>query len=412
MRPKGMRHLIVGCGAAGVSAAQAIRECDRDASIVMLTKQKQLPYSLCSLPTVLAGEISPLKVVRFRRGYFNDLNVDLRLETEVTKLVPKDKKVVLSNGRKLEYDKLLVATGSVPLVPPIEGLDKKGVFTLTGLEDIRRIQRFMKSASRTVVIGAGFIGIEVATALRKKGQEITIVEMLDSVLPRMLDPDAGGRVQEILECEGINFRLGSQVTRILDGKRVEGVEVQERRIPCDMVVMGIGVRPNLAFTEGSGIRKKHGILVNEHMRASRRDIFAAGDVAEAYDPLRGTTMVNAVWPNAVAQGQIAGENMAGLESTFTGSFTINIIDIFGVSVLSMGMASFEDPEMSEVKFETDRVMKKLLMKDGKLAGMQFVGSLRNAGYIMSLMRKGEDVSEHADEILHDRFLVPALAGRA
>lgn len=406
-----MRHIIVGCGAAGVSAAEAIRGEDKQSSIIILAKQNRMPYSLCSLPSVLAGEIAPSKIVRFRKGYFDDLNADLRLGTEVIRVVPKDKQVVLGNSRKLRYDKLLLATGSVPLVPPIEGIDKRGVFTLTSLEDVRRIQRFMKSSRETVVIGAGFIGIEAATALKKRGQEITVVEMLDSVLPRMLDLDVGRRVQDILECEGIKFRLGSQVTRILGRKRVEGVEVGKKRVSCNMVVMGIGVRPNLAFLAGSGIRKKHGILVNEHMRTSRRDIYAAGDVAEAYDPLRGTTMVNAIWPNAIAQGRIAGENMAGLDSTFSGSFTVNIIDVFGVSALSMGMASFEDSEMSETKFETSRVLKKVLIKDGRLAGMQFVGSLRNAGYIMSLMQKGEDVSDYEDEILQDRFLSPALTSR-
>jgi NAD(P)H-nitrite reductase large subunit len=378
----------------------------------MLAKQKQLPYSLCSLPAVLAGEILPSKIVRFRKGYFDNLNVDLRLETEVTRLIPKEKKVVLDSRRRLKYDKLLIATGSVPLVPPIEGIDKRGVFTLASLEDVKSIQQFSKSANKTVVIGAGFIGIEAATALRNRGQEVTVVEMLGSVLPRMLDPDVGGRVQDILECEGVEFRLGSQVTRILGEKKVEGVEVGKKRMSCDMIVMGIGSLPNLAFLTGSGIRKRHGVLVNDQMRTSRPDIYSAGDVAEAYDPLRESTIVNAIWPNAVAQGRIAGENMVGLDSIFSGSFAVNIIDIFGVSALSMGMASFEDPDISETKFETGRVLKKVLIKDGKLVGMQFVGSLRNAGYIMSLMQKGEDVSKHAEEILHDRFLLPALAGRA
>ncbi len=174
--------------------------------------------------------------------------------------------------------------------------------------------------------------------------------------------------------------------------------------------MGIGVRPNIGFLAGSGIRKNVGVLVNEHMRTSRRDVYAAGDITESFDPLRGKRMMNAIWPNAVLQGRIAGENMAGVETAFSGSFTVNIIDVFGVSALSMGMASFEDKNLSEDKFVTDRAVKKILLRGGKLVGMQFVGTLRNSGYMMSLMRKGEDISELQDEILDDRFLSPSLVG--
>ncbi|MFQ6128146.1 MAG: NAD(P)/FAD-dependent oxidoreductase [Thermoplasmata archaeon] len=406
-----MRHVIVGCGAAGVSAAQAIRKHDAKSTIVMIAKQKQLPYSLCSLPAVLAGEIESSKIVRFPRNYFDDLDVDLRLETEVTKILPSDERVI-ADGRRLKYDKLLISIGSLPLVPPIDGIDKRGVFTLMSLEDCRRILRYVKKgARRMIVIGAGFIGIEAAIALRKRGLDVTVVEMLDSVLPRMLDPDIGGRVQKILENEGIRFHLGSQVTRITGGNRVEGVEIGKVNLACEMVIMGIGVRPNIELLAGSGIRKNMGILVRETMRTSRRDIYAAGDVTESFDPLRGRRMVNAIWPNAVMQGRVAGENMVGVESHFSGSFTVNIIDIFGTSALSMGMASFEDKNLREVRFETNRAVKKILLRDGKLAGMQFVGTLRNTGYMMSLMQKGEDISKYEDEILEDRFLSPAIVTR-
>lgn len=393
-----------------MGAAKAIRKHDRQSDVMIVAKQKRPPYSLCSLPAVLAGEIEPSKIVRFPRNYFDELNVDLRLDTEVAKVLPSERRILVDSGRKLKYDRLLISTGSLPLVPPIDGIDKRGVFTLTSLEDVRKILGYMKKAKQAVVIGAGFIGIEAATALAKREMAVTVVEMLDSVLPRMLDPDIGGRLQGIMEGEGIRFRLGCQVTRILGGKKVEGVEIGKKRLPCEMVVMGIGVRPNIGFLAGSGIRKNMGILVNEHMRTSRRDVYAAGDLTESFDPLRGKRMMNAIWPNAVLQGRVAGENMAGVETTFSGSFTVNIIDVFGVSALSMGMASFEDKNLSEEKFVTDRVVKKMLLRGGKLAGMQFVGTLRNSGYMMSLMRKGEDMSQLQDEILDDRFLAPVLTG--
>lgn len=393
-----------------MSAAEAIRKHDRQSEVLIVAKQKRLPYSLCSLPAVLAGEIDPSKIVRFQTNYFDELNVDLRLDTEVAKVLPSERRILVDSSRKLKYDKLLISTGSLPLVPAIDGIDKQGVFTLTSLEDVRKILRYTKKAKHALVIGAGFIGIEAATALAKRGMAVTVVEMLGSVLPRMLDPDIGGRLQGIMEGEGVRFRLGCQVTRILGGKVVEGVEIGKKHLPCEMVVMGIGVRPNIGFLAGSGIRKNIGILVNEHMRTSRRDVYAAGDLTESFDPLRGKRMMNAIWPNAVLQGRIAGENMAGVETAFSGSFTVNIIDVFGVSALSMGMASFEDKNLSEKKFVTDRAVKKILLRDGKLAGMQFVGTLRNSGYMMSLMRKGEDMSELQDEILDDRFLPPVLAG--
>lgn len=397
--------VIIGTGGAGISAIRTIRAVDEKCKITAISQENQMPYSPCSLPHLIGGDIEKKNIYRVEKDFFKKNNVKAMLGTKVSKILPKERSV-LADGGKIKYDKLLIAAGSVPLRPPIPGIDTTGVFSLGNMADADRILKWVrKGAKKAIVLGAGFIGVECAIALRKLGLQVSVFEMLDWVLPKMLDEDSSGEVQKVLEREGIEFHLGQQVSEIVGKAKVSGVLAGKKKTSCDMVVLGIGVRPNTEFLKGSGIKVNHGVVVDEHMRTSVKDIYAAGDVVEADDKIRGTKRVNAIWPNAIQQGRIAGYNIAGEEKVYDGVESINILDVYGVPVLSMGMSSFELKDFEVEKSKTNRSFKKLLLKDGKIAGVQMVGAIRNSGYLLSLVKRGIEVDDIREHLLEDRFVI-------
>jgi NAD(P)H-nitrite reductase large subunit len=402
--------VIIGTGGAGISAIRTIRSVNEKCEITAISQENQMPYSPCSLPHLISGDIEKKNIYRVKKDFFKKNNVRALLGTKVSKVIPKER-TILADGKKIKYDKLLVTAGSVPLKPPITGIDTKGVFTLGNMDDADKILSWVrKGAKEAVVLGAGFIGVECAIALRKLGLNVSVFEMLDWVLPKMLDEDASKEVEEVLKKEGIRFHLGQQVSEIIGNGKVNGVLAGNEKTSCDMVVLGIGVRPNVEFLKGSGIKVNHGVVVDEHLRTSMNDIYAAGDIVEADDRIRGTKRVNAIWPNAIEQGRIAGYNIAGEEKVYDGVESINILDVYGVPVLSMGMSSFELKDFEVEKAKTNRAFKKLLLKDGKIAGVQMVGAIRNSGYLLGLVKKGVEVDDIREHLLEDKFVAPVLRG--
>jgi len=303
---------------------------------------------------------------------------------------------------------LLVSTGSLPFVPPVPGLDIKGVHFLASLSDSHGIREWVELGNkRTVVIGAGFVGIEAAVALAKLGCEVTVVEMLDWVLPRVFDKDAAAIAKVHLEAGGIDFRLGAQVTEVLpsDDDVVNTVMVGDERIDCDTVVVGIGVRPNIGFMEGTGVETHHGILVKDDMQTSVPGIYAAGDVVEVRSRHTGSPTLGAIWPNAIGQGRVAGIAMAGKEVWYEGSEMLNVVNLFEVPAVSLGLTGFladqEGMDYGTVVFNPpgNRVFKKLLVEDDRIIGAQMVGDVTNAGVVVNYLRNDWDASEIKERVL-------------
>jgi NAD(P)H-nitrite reductase large subunit len=402
--------VIIGTGGAGISAIRTIRSVDEKCKITAISQEDQMPYSPCSLPHLIGGDIEKKNIYRVEKDFFKKNKVRALLGTKVSKITPKEK-TLMTDGKKVKYDKLLIAAGSVPLRPPIPGIDTTGVFTLGNMVDADEILKWVRKGSKkAIVLGAGFIGVECAIALRKLGLEVAVFEMLDWVLPKMLDEDISQEVQNVLEKEGIKFHLGQQVSEITGDGKVKGVLAGKKKASCDMIVLGIGVRPNTEFLKGSGIKMNHGVVVDEHMRTSTKDIYAAGDIVEADDKIRGEKRVNAIWPNAIEQGRIAGYNISGQEKEYDGVESLNILDVYGVPVLSMGMSSFELKDFEVEMSKTNRAFKKLLLKDGKIAGVQMVGAIRNSGYLLGLVKKGVEVDDIREHLLEDKFVAPVLRG--
>jgi NADPH-dependent 2,4-dienoyl-CoA reductase/sulfur reductase-like enzyme len=262
-----------------------------------------------------------------------------------------------------------------------------------------------QGVNHAVIIGGGFMGVETATMLRKRGIKITIVEMLPNILLRMLDSDISEKVAEILKQHDIRLVLNDAVKSVDGKKTVTGVTLRKSTLRCDMVVISIGVVPNVGIVQGTGIRINRGIIVDKTMQTNRKDIYAAGDIAEVREQIEGKQGSFAIWPNAIEQGRVAGLNMASMYTSYAGAEVVNVLDVFDVPVVTMGYTSQDIGKCKVISRFTYDTYKKILLKNKRIVGLQFVGTIRNAGTFYSLMKKGEDVSSIEERLLDDNFVV-------
>ncbi len=399
-----VRLVIIGSGAAGLSAVQTIIEKGNTVNVVLITKERRF-YALFSLPYFISGEIEEKYLDRFDPQYFKDLGIQMKLDTTVTSVNPKSNSILLASGEEITYDRLLIATGASPIKPPIEGLDKDGVVTLVSLRDSQTIlKKLAHKLKHVVIIGGGFIGIESATALNSLGAKVTIIERENRILPRMLDIDTAEIVKQLLQDHDIEVLTSTSVNQILGEDRVKAVQVGQKKIQCELVVVAVGVRPNIDIIKGTKISTNEGILVNEYLQTNVPNIFAAGDVAEALDRATNRLKINAIWPNAISQGRIAAQNMMNQKVQYQGSDAINLINIFDTPVLSIGLTSNEIGDCDVIQIHRNRVYRKLLLSDGKLLGYQTIGDLRNAGFLLHAHRLGADITGVLDSLKKDNLV--------
>jgi len=402
-----LHYVIIGNGGAGVSALQTIREVDKKSDITIISREKYPAYSPCSLPDLIGGEIDKPTIFRFDKQFYNRLNTKFLKNTEAIKISPKDKKVELSNGNSIKFDKLLISAGAKPITPKvIKGQELDGVHVMGTLDSSLRILEHIKQGVKhAVIVGGGFMGIETATMLKTQGINVTIAEMLPHILSRMLDSDVSDKITEILKENGIKLVLNDSVKSINGDKKVTNVTLSKNKISCDMVVLAIGVSPNIELIKNSGIKVNHGIIVDSKMQTNKKDIFAAGDITEVKEQIEGVQGSFAIWPNAIEQGRIAGLNIAGKNTKYNGAEVVNVLDIFSTPVVAMGRTSKEIGKCKAISSFTPQFSKKILLKNNKIVGLQFVGTLRNTGTFYSLMKKGEDVSSIKDRLLDDNFII-------
>ncbi|MEM2129465.1 MAG: FAD-dependent oxidoreductase [Candidatus Bathyarchaeia archaeon] len=339
--------VIVGANAAGVDAAVAARKTDRESEITLLTKDSYYTYSRCGLPFVLSGHIESFEnLIVYPPNFFKVNKLDLHLETTVTRIDTKSKTVeALSNNgtsETFEYDKLVLATGATPFRLPIEGIDKQGVYTLHTLSDGLKLAEAMKTAKSAVVIGSGLVGLEATEAFVERGIKTTVVEMLPTVLPRLLDPDMSSDVQRKFEESGVTFVLGKSANAILGDNKVKGVSVGGEEIPADIVLNATGVRPNteLAQKAGIDIGETRGIKTNSRMQTSDENIYAAGDCAETIHLVTGKPALPLLGSAAVKMGKVAGINAAGGDAVYPGTLFSWVSRVFHLDVGGVGVTEF------------------------------------------------------------------------
>lgn len=340
--------VIVGANAAGIDVASAARKTDRKAEITLITRESHPAYSRCGLPYVLAGEIPRFEdLIVFPPSYYRMMRLDLRTETDVKAIDPKEKTLQLEDGggkdETLGYDSLILATGAHPFVPPIRGVDREGVFSLRTIEDGERVAETMKDAGTAVVVGAGFIGLEVAHAFVEKNIKTAVVELLPYVLPAVLDKDMASLVQRRLEERGVRVITGRGVEEVKGGDHVEGVIVAGEEIEADIVMMAVGVRPNteMARQVGAEVGATRGIKVNPRMMTTVPDVYAAGDCVESCNMLTGQPTLSQLGTTAVRQAKVAGINAAGGYAVFPGVLSSAVTRIFDFEVGATGLNEFQ-----------------------------------------------------------------------
>ena len=391
-------YLIIGNSAGGIAAAEAIREVDRAGAITIVSDEPYPAYSRPLISEYLA-EPGPIEKMAYRRPDFYEKNGIRTVSGErVTRIDIPAHTVKLESGATIGYEKLLLATGGAPILPELEGIKSKGVFTFNRLDDAKAIDEFLKGLRgeiRAVVIGGGLIGVSVTEALVRRGVAVTIVEMKDRVLNTILDEETSALEAAALAQAGVNIITGHTASKINNHVPGEasGVTLDDGRVlSAELVIVAIGVRPRLDALEGSGIQTRRGILVNRRMETSAPDVYACGDVSEAYDFVIGENRPTPVWPNAYEGGRVAGLNMAGRETDYAGGTAMNAMKYFGVRIVSAGLAVPPDDSYEVIMSKYNGSYRKVLIRDGKLAGLVFAGDIEKSGIIYNLMKDGVDVS--------------------
>ncbi|MGQ9723888.1 MAG: NAD(P)/FAD-dependent oxidoreductase [Tepidimonas sp.] len=329
-------HVILGAGPAGVIAAETIRRhapCDR---ITLVGDEPEPPYSRMAIPYLLIGHIDETGThLRKAADHYDRLRIE-RVRGRATAVDTAARAVSLDGDRTLSYDRLLIATGSQPLRPPIRGIDLAGVHHCWTLADARAIMARAKPGARVLQLGAGFIGCIIMEALKRRGVALTVVEMGDRMVPRMMGPAAGGMIRDWCEAQGVSVYTGTRLEAIERGAPLRARLSNGRHVDADLVIIAAGVKPAVGFLQNSGIRCLQGVLTDEHMETNVPGVFAAGDCAEAFDKVSGTTIVSAIQPNAADQARVAALNMVGQRAELRGVTQINVLDTLGLISTSFG----------------------------------------------------------------------------
>lgn len=406
-----MRYAIIGNSAAAVGAIEAIRQHDLENPITVVADEPYHVYSRPLISYLLGGLVDDGRMYYRPRDFYARHRVETMLGVEVTRVNPQEQTLTLAGGGTLNYDRLLIATGGRPFVPPVPGADLEGVFTFTRLDDARRIARYIEryGVGSALVVGGGLIGLKAAEALMARGIRVVIVELADRILSMTFDRTASKLAESLLRRAGAEVYTGLTVREIADRRgRVDHVILQNgERVECDLVVFAIGVRPNVGLIPpDAGIQVNHGIVVDRHMQTGVPGIYAAGDCAEGYDLLLGKSRPIAIWPNAYRQGYVAGCNMAGVEREYEGGLPMNSVEICGVPTISVGLTEPPEGEGYEILEHYDRETpsyKRLVLRDHRLVGMICVGSVDRAGIYTGLIRARVSVAPFKDHLLAGSF---------
>ncbi len=317
-----MKVVIVGGGAGGISTASNIRKIDKEAEITVLTRDNNVAYSPCAIPYVLSGKIKSFDDIIMRKPEdYKKKDIDVIIESEVTELNSEDKTIsYIKDGKvyKMGYDKLVLATGGNPFVPPMNGVDLPGVFQIRNIADGIKVQEWAKNSKSAIVTGAGLIGIEIAYALKELDIDVTLTEMLPQIVPRSLDKDMADIITGYLEMEGINVVLGEPITDLKgDGKVETACFGDGTCISADMVILATGVRPELDLAKMAGCDVgRWAIIVDEKMETSVPDIYAVGDCVESKDLILGSNTISHLGTTAVRQSKTAARSITGKKSKF------------------------------------------------------------------------------------------------
>ncbi|MDD4308719.1 MAG: FAD-dependent oxidoreductase [Thermoplasmata archaeon] len=394
--------IIIGGGIAGVTAAEAARGVSNEARIVLIHDEPGLPYNRLNLTRLIAGDVEPDKLEINSPGWYQENRIE-HMHARVERIIPGEKKIGLSTGVEMVFDRLVIASGANPFVPPIPGADLKNVFTLRTVVQAGEIIRQVKQGSRCVCIGGGLLGIELAAGLNRRGAKVTVLEASDWMLSRQLAPPASAFLRKRLEGLGLSVICGAKVKGISGSDAASGVLLGDgRTLAADLVLISAGVRPNTQLAAEAGIAAGKGITVDGRMATSMDNIFAAGDVAEHEGKTYG------LWPIAMEQGRIAGANAAGGSEEFRGVAPSAFLKVVGVDIFSIGAFMPEDESVRIYEEEKAESYLRIAVKGGLVIGCNLLGNISAAQLVRRAIDSKTPLGQN--QKLLDR--VPGLKGFA
>ncbi|MDP4152179.1 MAG: FAD-dependent oxidoreductase [Bacillota bacterium] len=375
-----MNYVIIGNSAAAVGCVEGIRSVDKKGGITIISDEPHHTYSRPLISYYLCGKTTPEKMLYRDADFYEKNGCTCMLGKKVVKIDAKDKKVVLDDGKAVSYDKLLVATGSRPFVPPMTGLDTvKDKFTFMSYDDALALEKAVSQDSRVLIIGAGLIGLKCAEGLYGRVKNITVIDLADKVLSSILNSDGSARMKAHLESKGLVIKLSDSVDHF-DGNTA--YTKNGDTIPFDVLVVAVGVRPNTELLAQAGGKVGRGILTDHTQKTNLDDVYAAGDCCESDDITKNQSRILALLPNAYMQGETAGVNMADGEKSFDNAMPMNAIGFFGLHILTAG--SYDGEEHIN---QDEESYKDLFVSDGLLKGFIIIGDIQRAGIYTSLIRE-------------------------
>jgi nitrite reductase (NADH) large subunit len=395
-----MRYVVLGSGPAGISAAEEIRRTDPDGPITMITADPHPAYSPVMLTYWMSGH-TPKERLFFRDigPWAQDHGVDLHCGEQVKAIDVHRQAVTFSQGEDIMYDRLLIATGAIPLIPPIPGIRAKGVCTFRTLADAEEILTSRRDLEQVCIMGGGFIGIKLACHLRERGLSVLVIEKEPRLASRIFDQRASDIVKEQLRGHGISVETGAEIEEISNRDWwVSGVRLEDSRIfPAQILVVAVGVRPNVSFIGASIAAAGGGIPVDERMETPVSHVYAAGDVAMTRDSITSSSFINAVWPAATRQGKVAGANMAGGRRRYVHNFSLNALNLYGLQVASAGHSlEPKGDDIAVYQEENGNDYRKIVLKSGVLIGFILIGDTSRAGLLLSRMKRGDIIGNPAE----------------
>lgn len=398
-------YLIVGGGVAAARAVQGIRTQDPGGRLVMVTEENDPPYFRPLISYLLGNKVKAEAMLWRGAGFWAENAAELVTGRRAIRLDAAGKTVVLDGGEEIRYRRLLLATGSRPIILPIPGRDLPGVYTFTTWQEVRTIRDYLQGyrVERAVIIGGGLIGLKAGEGLANLGVRVSLVELQDHLLPAVLDREGGDVLASALAKEGWECFFGRRVVAINGEKRVTGVVLDDgTSLAADLVIMAAGVRPNVELAREAGLAVQTGIVVDPYMQTSHADIYAAGDVAEGDEALTGQKRVLALWPVAGRQGYTAGLNMAGGRRRYAPGIAMNATSVAGLPLVTVGLSLATEEEdfvvVRDLRRE-DFSYRKLVFRQDRLVGAILVGDVARAGVLTGLIRSGVPLPGRAQELL-------------
>ena len=385
-------YIIIGNGIAGMTAAEEIRKSDKNSKIKIFSEESYLTYYRIKLSHSISQDVKPQDLLIHNEDWYKERNIEVFLNRKVKAIDPDNSRIFLENGEGVSYDKLLLANGSQPSIPPIEGINQEGVYALRTVQDLQNLQGYLKDCKEVAVIGGGLLGLEAAWSLKERGLKVHVLEFFPYLLPRQLDKELAIYVKERLETQGLNIHVSAATKEILGSDKVVGVQLGDgRKIPADMVLLSTGVKANIDILKDSGIDTNRGVIVDANMKTTVDNIYAAGDIVE----YNGVLL--ALWSDAVQQGKIAAKNMLGIREDYGLPEPATLLSIGGFSAFSVG--EIKDTE-ENISYKEGDIFHKLFIENGKLIGGVLTGNVKKMAVLKKAVNENLDISSLLNKNMH------------